>query len=554
MAADWFAANAPAVAASPPPGDWFAKNAPPAKSSSPDDPAQRGLFSSFYDTGIKPVWDTIKDVYNRGGIPVTEDMASGVLDQVKNFAAHPDIRNFPVIGPAAQATADRMQKQYDAGNYGGMVGSAGGFIAPFLTPGVIAEAPRAAEAIAALPSKLRAALPDSVPQLSGAAVDAVGLVSPRAAHAVSLANRGVKIVNAALKATAPGEEVAPVVDAAHPLEPAAAHPLAPSDAPLTPAPQTPVAPPAGLPGPAPGIREPGPFGTPEPPAHWEPPARTSGRLRPADWFAENAPPAAPEPIPVSAGLSAAHKLEDAADEQAARMQSQAEDIVWANRAHKADRFAAYLLKNKLEPTPENLAGAAKAMAERAVPADETVPMIHDRMGYQAAVPDLEQQLRDSLAARGISAAELDAAQRQVNPARPIMAMARQQWPAGSWIMPGGKVEQLNRAAGETHVEALTRLKVKGDAYLHPLENGLIRQSGDAVQVGDVSNPNLAAALDQAAQTPEAAQTRSIIVVHGGGDPIHVPLHLRDEFLRNRDRYVRPSPSRIATMRQDPSYR
>jgi ddrB-like ParB superfamily domain len=118
-----------------------------------------------------------------------------------------------------------------------------------------------------------------------------------------------------------------------------------------------------------------------------------------------APPAAePEtpPVPESAphpALTTAMRLEDAADEQAARLQMQAEDIIWANRAHKADRFAAYLLKNKMDPTPENLALAARAMAERGAPSDETVPMIHDRMGYTApeAETDLEQQLRDSVA-------------------------------------------------------------------------------------------------------------------------------------------------------------
>lgn len=95
--------------------------------------------------------------------------------------------------------------------------------------------------------------------------------------------------------------------------------------------------------------------------------------------------------------------------------------------------------------------------------------------------------------------------------------------------------ELDRAAGETHVSALTQMRVKGDAYLHPLENGYIRQSGDAVQVADVSHPLLGVAMSRAAKSVEAAKSGSIIVVHGGGDPINVPLHLQHEFLRNPTR-------------------
>lgn len=140
---------------------------------------------------------------------------------------------------------------------------------------------------------------------------------------------------------------------------------------------------------------------PAPAAPVEPPAPAPGPVTPAE--------------PPPAALTPAQRLEDAADEQAARLHMQAQDIEWANRAHKADRFAAYLLKNKLDPTHENLTAAAKALAERKVPSADTVDMIHDRMGYdppQAAQtaaaetpatpapagPDLEQQLRDSIAA------------------------------------------------------------------------------------------------------------------------------------------------------------
>ena len=66
------------------------------------------------------------------------------------------------------------------------------------------------------------------------------------------------------------------------------------------------------------------------------------------------------------------------------MQMQADDIIWANRAARADRFAAYMLKNGMEPTAANLARAAKEMGEKGgPPSAETVDMIHDRMGWNA---------------------------------------------------------------------------------------------------------------------------------------------------------------------------
>lgn len=121
--------------------------------------------------------------------------------------------------------------------------------------------------------------------------------------------------------------------------------------------------------------EPGPPGTPAPAPRWEP-------------YAEYQKPAEAAPAQ-NAAITEAQRIEDAADEHAARLQMQAEDIIWGNRARKADRFADYLTKNKLEPTPDNLAAAARAMSERAAPSDETVPMIHDRMGYQPPAPAIE---------------------------------------------------------------------------------------------------------------------------------------------------------------------
>jgi hypothetical protein len=131
--------------------------------------------------------------------------------------------------------------------------------------------------------------------------------------------------------------------------------------------------------------EPGPAGTPEPWAPYQSPA--TGPV------AQPAPPAAAAP-----GLTELQRMEDAADQHAAYLQGQADTITWANRTRKADRFSKYLQKNNLEPTAENLKAATKALAEREVPSAETVDMIHDRLGYQAAAPDLERQLADSIAA------------------------------------------------------------------------------------------------------------------------------------------------------------
>jgi len=178
---------------------------------------------------------------------------------------------------------------------------------------------------------------------------------------------------------------------------AAAAAPAPAPAPAAPTPGQPPPGYAEAAAPTPGKPrwEPGPPGAPEPPARWEPPEQ-AGRPAPT-------PTLSPDPA-----LAAQRRIEDAADQHAAYLQNQAEEITWANRARKADRFAEYLRQNDLDPTPENLATAARAMHEKGPPSDETVPMIHDRMGYtepaqptatpQLAPANLAQQLRDSLAA------------------------------------------------------------------------------------------------------------------------------------------------------------
>ncbi len=149
-------------------------------------------------------------------------------------------------------------------------------------------------------------------------------------------------------------------------------------------------------------------------------AQTAGPQPAPEPPAPAAPAPAPAPEPQTPALTSAQRIEDAAAEQAAHLQMQAEGIMWANRARKADRFAAYLKENDLAPTPPNLAYAAKALAEREVPSADTIDLIHDRMNYQPqaaevaeksrladmlapkpaetpAAPDLEQQLRDSIA-------------------------------------------------------------------------------------------------------------------------------------------------------------
>jgi hypothetical protein len=217
----------------------------------------------------------------------------------------------------------------------------------------------------------------------------------------------------------------------------------------------------------------------------------------------------------------------------------------------------------------NLAQAAKEMGEKGgPPSAETVDMIHDRMGYNAqaaedaarsrlqetlapgaaedAPTELERQLQASVdAANGKKTAIGDPGtveqppQQYVNPRRPIMAMGRQQMPAGSWVTPEGKVELLDRATGESHGNAYTRLmgKKAGDSAGERMDTAI----GRCYSGSRCVKPSLGyRSFRQAARTSEAAQTGSIIVVHSAGDPIEVGLERQGEFLRNPRKWIRRS--------------
>ena len=441
--ADWdVVSQAPAAKTPPPPpaaNPWAVVSHAPsseAANRADDDPTHQEFWSSINHTLIKPAVDSLKDVAARGGPAVMSDMFDGIMDQLGEFvksASAPggiDVRKLPVIGTGAVSTSDRMNKQIAAGNYRGAAGSLIGFLAPFIAPEAIKGTPEAVgaagEAASNVISKVKAAIPEKLPTVPGAIPDAIGVIPHPAAAAVAsgirLANRVAKGVNAvrAIGDDAPAAPP-PAAPAVAPTAPPAA-PVVP-EAPLIPVPPGYAARPDAIPSeygvlpaldrsqffrplagdvapPAPAAPAPA-APAPAPAAPVEPPAPAPGPVTPAE--------------PPPAALTPAQRLEDAADEQAARLHMQAQDIEWANRAHKADRFAAYLLKNKLDPTHENLTAAAKALAEREVPSADTVDMIHDRMGYdppQAAQtaaaetpatpapagPDLEQQLRDSIAA------------------------------------------------------------------------------------------------------------------------------------------------------------
>lgn len=103
-----------------------------------DTPASdQGFFHSFYEMGVKPIVDQLKDARSRGdlGAHAADEILRSFMAQVGNYAANPDIRNLPVIGTGATATGQRMQEQVDKGNYLGAAGSAAGFVAPFAAAG-----------------------------------------------------------------------------------------------------------------------------------------------------------------------------------------------------------------------------------------------------------------------------------------------------------------------------------------------------------------------------------------------------------------------------------
>jgi hypothetical protein len=143
---------APAAAA-PKPSKW--------ESWTSDDPAKQNIFKAFYAEGVEPIVGMIHDSIARGdlGEKAASDILSAFKDQLGTFAAHPDIRNLPLVGPGATATANKLQRQFDAGNYQGMIGTAAGFVGALLAP----------EAHAAIVEKLPA-----VAQAAVRASDAAG--------------------------------------------------------------------------------------------------------------------------------------------------------------------------------------------------------------------------------------------------------------------------------------------------------------------------------------------------------------------------------------------
>lgn len=446
--ADWFAQNAPPTAA-PPAGDWFAKNAPQAQAAARRDgvgDALTGLAEGAKDVGagalrslvhplnaIKSVWDGMKTEADESAAQANKGDLGKALVHALGI--------FPVLGPAFTQVLDGIDDpNVDAHELGRRVGQA--LIleaAPDVTKGVAKAAGAAIDAGPAIKAGIKAAAPDvaagTAKAATGAALasvlpgstvirDLVGL--PGMMRGGTQIGKGIRKGFAAGKAAlaAPAAavaEAAPAVADAAQADPelfdglskgifggkysqlneeqqatirgyaAAPQRRAPAAAsPATPAAATPTAtaPPvariSSLPAPDQYAAtdqdfmpswEPGPPGTPPPAQRWEP-------------YAEYQKPAEAAPAQ-NAAITEAQRIEDAADEHAARLQMQAEDIIWGSRARKADRFADYLTKNKLEPTPDNLATAARAMSERAAPSDETVPMVHDRMGYQPPSPAIE---------------------------------------------------------------------------------------------------------------------------------------------------------------------
>ena len=152
------------------------------------------------------------------------------------------------------------------------------------------------------------------------------------------------------------------------------------------------------------------------------------------------------------------RLADQITASDARNQMQAGDKEWGARAAKADHIAEFVLRHNLEQTPTMYAKVADELGYDKPPSAETVPMIEDRLDWfsarhpalapapapaasigqmnpravSAAAPDLEQQLRDSLAARGVNARDSRSCGRPL-PARSAdlaCSATRQQRPPG----------------------------------------------------------------------------------------------------------------------------
>jgi hypothetical protein len=395
-----------------PPVDMRPRNVGPApKPETP--PEQQGMFRSFYEGAIGPVIDMVKDAFERKsrGEIFGEHAASQILDsfkeQVKNFngairhwpfnePGKDPVAMLPIVGQGATATAARMQKQFDAGNYTGMLGSAAGFVAPFATgaagdllkenaPAIADAARTAGTAVKGGAAGAAKAATETAQfkgfSLPGGNVMAGAVAGGYAAHALGLPSEAGAVVGAAAPVVrgavsgaraALAARVAKIAAAQKILDPATASEIlneinggASAEASAEPA--------AAIPQPKVASQK------------LQASIDAFNKARLAANRSGSAPEAsAPaESEPAADGLTEAQRIEDAADEQAARLQHQAEDIIWANRARRADRFAEYLTRNKLDPTPGNIAKAAKEMAEKGgPPSAETVDMIADRMNYK----------------------------------------------------------------------------------------------------------------------------------------------------------------------------
>lgn len=504
----------------------------------PGDPTHHNFFESFHDEAVAPVLGMLNDAIDRGdyGKHVATELLNGFYDQLKTFAAHPDIRNLPLVGPGATATAARMQEQYNAGNYKGMFGTLAGFAGPIMAPeaaaGILEKLPAAARVAAeaadvtgqaakaaqkaaapyveAAGAGVRAAAPDVAKGLAKTAGSAaVGYLAPAPEfyHALSTVasiaagervggglaqigrglRSGVQAAGESLaadRAAATAAEAKAISKARVPLwqqaaEEAAARDAATAEAapaaeePAAAAPEAAAAatspmwdqaradareraaPPAWEPGPPgtpgtwepyrpppPPAWEPGPPGTPAPPARpgtWEPyQAPATGDIsRDSDVTAAPAPAGgagldtaedaretlSPEeaaraeelrtethaPGPA---LTAAQKIEDAITRHVAYLRMQAQDLEMANRARKADTIAGFVLKHDLPQTPEMYGRVADALGYDKPPsADETVPMIEDRLDWHKA-----------RAAAGAPAPEAAPAPISARPAAEVAAM------------------------------------------------------------------------------------------------------------------------------------
>jgi hypothetical protein len=409
--------------------------------------ADQGFVRSAFDTA-KQLYDAVHDSVKKGdlGADAASQMLGGIADKLNEWVSGGgDLRKLPQLAldvSGAQAAGDRMQQQYDAGNYRGMGGSALGFVLPFVAHTAVAPAVDAAKTAASTVSdaadamngskaanvakvivkhyiggKFRLAqdVIDAATDAGDTSKDPIGVLprrpassapAPKPAAAAPSAEAAAQAIEVPQTYGARPEAipsqygVLPALDRSQFFRPL------PGDAPVTPAAAAPapaveaipesqappqIVPPQSAPVAVPAAAAPDPWAVV---SHAPAPEPVAPQVA--------TPAAAPEPAPAAAPqtpeITRAQRIEDAAHEQAARLQMQADDIIWSNRAAKADRFAAYMLKNKIEPTPENLATVARQLAEREVPSAETVDMIHDRMGYVADDGDaLRSRIAESVA-------------------------------------------------------------------------------------------------------------------------------------------------------------